>query len=124
MRRMTDQRSETPQPNRMLARAGIPRANAADRIRAIDAPQRRRILRALHNAGEARSPNELSKAGGTSLGRVNYHIKVLTECGAVALTDAQSRREAVEHFYASTVTDDKLIGKLLEDTRVGDEDDE
>jgi len=121
---MTGQRSEKPQPNRTLARAGIPRANAADRIRAIDTPQRRRILRALHKAGEARSPNELSKAGGNSLGRVNYHIKVLTGCGAVALADTQPRRGAVEHFYASTVFDDEMVGKLLEDTRVGDEGDE
>lgn len=111
-------------PDRMLARVGLPHASAAKRIRAIATPQRRRILRALHKAGEARSPNELSKAGGKSLGCVNYHIKVLTGCGAVALTDTQPRRGAVEHFYASTVIDDKLVGKLLEDTRVEDEGDE
>jgi DNA-binding transcriptional ArsR family regulator len=118
---MTDERSDTPEPNRTLARVGIPRTNAANCIRAINAPQRRQILRALHKAGEARSPNELSRAGGTSLGHVYYHVKVLTECGAIALTDTQPRRGAVEHFYASTVNDDKLVGKLLEDTRVEDE---
>jgi hypothetical protein len=60
--------------------------------------------------------------GGTSLGRVYYHVRVLTDCGAVALTDTRPRRGAVEHFYASTVSDDMLLGKLLEDTRVEDED--
>jgi DNA-binding transcriptional ArsR family regulator len=121
MRRMTDQRREAPQPNRTLEHAGIPRTNAADCIRAINTPQRRRILRALHTAGEARSLKELSKAGGASLGNVYYHVKVLTDCGAVALTDTRPRRGAVEHFYASTVIDDKLVGKLLEGTRVEDE---
>ena len=117
---MTDERSDTPEPNRTLERVKIPRTNAANCIRAINAPQRRRILRALHRAGEARSPNDLSKAGGTSLGRVYYHVKVLTDCGAVALTDTQPRRGAVEHFYASTVIHDALVIKLLEDTRAED----
>jgi DNA-binding transcriptional ArsR family regulator len=93
---------------------------ATDRIRAIGAPQRRRILRALHRAGEAQSANELSRAGDSSLGHVIYHVKVLAECGVVALTDTQPRRGAVEHFYASTVIHDELVTKLLEDTRAED----
>lgn len=115
-----DQSSKTPKPNRTLARAGAPCVKATDRIRAIGAPQRRRILRALHEAGEARSPNELTKAVHTSLGHVSYHVRVLTECGAVALTDTRPRRGAVEHFYASTVIHDALVIKLLEDTRAED----
>jgi hypothetical protein len=58
--------------------------------------------------------------GGTSLGHVTYHVKVLTECGVVALTDTRPRRGAVEHFYASTVIHDELIVKILEDTRAED----
>jgi DNA-binding transcriptional ArsR family regulator len=116
-----EQGRERPKPNRTLAQTGLPGVKATDCIRAISAPQRRRILRALHAAGEARSPNELSKAGGTSLGDVTYHVKVLTECGVVALTDTQPRRGAVEHFYASTVTDNKLVVGLLEATRKDDE---
>jgi DNA-binding transcriptional ArsR family regulator len=110
---------ERPEPNRTLARTGTP-VKATDRIRAIGAPQRRRILRALHEAGEARSPNELSKAVGSSLGHVSYHVRVLTACGVVALTDTRPRRGAVEHFYASTVIDDELVIKLLGDTRAED----
>ena len=115
------QRSERLNPDRTLTRTGLPRVKATDCIRAIDAPQRRRILRALHTAGEAQSPNELSKAIDTSLGHVTYHVKVLTECGVVALTDTQPRRGAVEHFYASTVANDELVVKLLEATREDDE---
>lgn len=115
-----DQGGEAPKPNRTLARAGTPCVKATDRIRAIGAPQRRRILRALHRAGEAQSANELSRAGDSSLGHVIYHVKVLAECGVVALTDTQPRRGAVEHFYASTVIHDELVTKLLEDTRAED----
>jgi DNA-binding transcriptional ArsR family regulator len=55
-----------------------------------------------------------------SLGHVTYHVKVLTECGVVALTDTRQKRGAVEHFYASTVIGDELVLKLLEDTRAED----
>lgn len=108
-------------PNRTLARAGAPHAKAEDCIKAISAPQRRRILRALHEAGEARSPNELSKAFGIAVGHISYHVKVLKECGALALTDTQPRRGAIEHFYASTVIDNELVVKLLKATRADDE---
>lgn len=108
------------QPNRTLARAGIPHVRAEDCIKALSAPQRRRILRALHDAGEARSPNELSRAFESSVSHVSYHVKVLKECGALALTDTLPRRGAVEHFYASTVMDNELVVKLLEATKADD----
>jgi DNA-binding transcriptional ArsR family regulator len=110
-----------PEPNRKLAPTGIPRPGAADCIKAINAPERRRILRILHNVGEARSPNELAKDFEVSVGHVSYHVKVLRDCRAIALTDTQPRRGAVEHFYASTVMDNELVVKLLEATRADDE---
>ena len=108
-------------PNRTLTQAGTPRVKATDCIKAIGAPQRRRILPALHKAGEALSPNELSNAVDGSLGHVTYHVKVLKDCGVLALTDTRQRRGAVEHFYASTVKDKRLVAKLLEATRAEDE---
>jgi DNA-binding transcriptional ArsR family regulator len=111
---------ETPRPNRAPVRTQTLRVKATDRIRAIGAPKRRQILRTLHKAGEARSPNELSRAVNTSLGHVSYHVRVLSECGLVVLTDTRPRRGAVEHFYASTVIHDELVIKLLEDTRAED----
>jgi DNA-binding transcriptional ArsR family regulator len=112
--------SKKPAPNRTLAQTGIPRVKATDCIRAMGALQRRRILRALHKANEAQSPNELSKSVTTSLGHVSYHVKVLTECGVVALTDTQPKGGVIEHFYASTVIADELVAKLLEATRAED----
>lgn len=87
----------------------------------MGAPQRRRILRILQDAGEARSPNEIAKVFGVPVGYVSYHVKVLKECGALALTDTQQKRGAVEHFYASTVMNNKLVVKALEITKVDDD---
>jgi DNA-binding transcriptional ArsR family regulator len=109
------------EPNRTLAHTGVPSARAADCIKALNAPQRRRILRILEEAGEARSPNEIAEVFGVPVGYVSYHVKVLKECSALALTDTQQKRGAVEHFYASTVMENELVVKLLEATRADDE---
>jgi DNA-binding transcriptional ArsR family regulator len=118
---MTGKSNGRREPNRTLAKTGIPRAKAEDCIKAISAPQRRRILRTLHGVGEARSPNELAEAFGLHVGHVSYHVKVLRECGVLALTDTQPARGAVEHFYASTVVDNEQVAKLLEATKANDE---
>lgn len=118
---MTGRNSGARRPNRTLAPAGVPRAQAADCIKALGAPQRRRILRILQETGEARSPNEIAKAFGVPVGCVSYHVKVLRECSALALTDTQQKRGAVEHFYASTLMDNELVVQLLEATRADDE---
>lgn len=109
------------EPNRQLARSGIPQPRAADWVKVLNAAERRRILRALHDAGEARSPNELAKGFRIPVSHVSYHVRVLKECGALALTDTGQKRGAVEHFYASTVMDNELAIKLLEATRADDE---
>ena len=78
-------------------------------------------MRLLHEVDEARSPIEVAKAFRLPVSHVSYHVKVLKECGAVALTDTRAKRGAIEHFYASTVGDNNLIVELLEDTRADDE---
>jgi DNA-binding transcriptional ArsR family regulator len=108
-------------PNRTIARGGVPHPRAADWIKALNAPQRRRILRTLHDVGEARSPNELAEGYELSVSHVSYHVKVLKEYGALALTDTAQKRGAVEHFYASTVMSNELVIELLEATRADDE---
>lgn len=108
-------------PNRTLPPdlAVIP--DARDVVKAIAAPLRRRMLRALHEADEARSPNEMAMSFALAVGHVSYHAKVLRECGVIALTDTRPRRGAIEHFYASTVTDHELVVKVLEATHAEDE---
>lgn len=120
---MTSKDSDAREPNRRLRRAGVPGASATSCIKALGAPQRRRILRTLHEVGEARSPNELAKAFGSSVGHLSYHVKVLKECGVVALTDTRQKRGAVEHFYASTVIGNEPVVQLLEATKADDDTD-
>lgn len=109
------------EPNRTLPpdRAAVP--GAGDVVKAIAAPLRRRILRMLHEADEARSPNEMAMSFALEVGHVSYHAKVLRECGLIALTDACPKRGAIEHFYASTVADHELVVKFLEATHAEDE---
>jgi DNA-binding transcriptional ArsR family regulator len=114
-------KSNGAEPNRSLDRAGVPGATTEDCITAINAPLRRRILRLLHEVNEARSPAEVSRAFRLPVSAVSYHVRVLKECGTIALTDIRPKRGSIEHFYASTVGDNRLIFELLEETRSDDE---
>jgi DNA-binding transcriptional ArsR family regulator len=86
-------------------------------LQALNHPLRRRILRTLHEAGEARSPIELSQAFDTPLSNVSYHVKVLREKGAIALTDRRPVRGTAEHFYFSVLPENRLAVQLLDSTR-------
>ena len=74
---MTGKTNDGRGPNRTLPQAGVPEAQAEDCIQALGASQRRRILRILQEAGEARSPSEIAEAFGVPVGYVSYHVKVL-----------------------------------------------
>jgi DNA-binding transcriptional ArsR family regulator len=108
-------------PNRRLRGGKPPHPSVTESVKAIGSPHRRRLLRILHVAGEARSPNEMSEALGVPVSHISYHVKVLKSCRVIALTDTQPRRGAVEHFYASTIADNPLMGSLLEATQAEDE---
>jgi DNA-binding transcriptional ArsR family regulator len=118
---MMGKREGAREPNRTLAGVAVPGVKAAGCIKALSAPRRRCILRALHEAGEAQSSAELAKAFGVPVGNISYHVDVLKEYGAVALTDTQQKRGSTEHFHASTVMSNELVVKLLEATRAEDE---
>jgi DNA-binding transcriptional ArsR family regulator len=94
----------------------------ANLIWAIAHPLRRRVLRTLVDSGEARSPMEMARSFDLPVSALAYHVKILLNLGAVELTDEQTARGAIEHFYDSTIEDDPPIETLLEETR--DEDDE
>ncbi len=72
-------------------------------VQALVHPLRREILRALHEAEEARSPRELSLALDCPLSSVSYHVGLLAESNVLVRTHA---RDSTEHYYASTVGDD------------------
>lgn len=101
---------------------GVYSGTAKDLLRALNHPLRRRILRMLHEVGEARSPVELHKDLGEPLGNTSYHLKVLRDCNAVVETDSRHVRGAVEHFYASVVANSPSICEILDSTAEEDED--
>ncbi len=73
--------------------------NLADRwfVRTLSHPVRVEILELLQER-EA-SPIEMKRAIGGTLNRVNYHLKVLVDCGCVEITRTEPVRGAVKHFY-------------------------
>lgn len=71
----------------------------ADRwfVKALSHPVRVEILELL-NEREA-SPIEMKRKLGGTLNLVNYHLKVLVDCGCVEVSRTEPVRGAVKHFY-------------------------
>lgn len=84
---------------------------------------RRRILRQLADEGAPLSPVQLSRALSMPLATIIYHSAVLRTCGALEPAGERQVRGAVEHFYETTISNDRPIEALLEETREGDEED-
>src|ERR1044072_1315121 len=71
-------------------------------LRAISHPLRHRLLGMLD--GRIASPNMLARELDLPLGRVGYHIRVLSDLGAIELVRTEPRRGALEHFYQAVTT--------------------
>jgi DNA-binding transcriptional ArsR family regulator len=71
-------------------------------LRAISHPLRHRLLGMLD--GRVASPNQLARELGLPLGRVSYHIRLLSDLGAIELVRTEPRRGALEHFYRAVTT--------------------
>jgi DNA-binding transcriptional ArsR family regulator len=93
----------------------------ANRIKAIDHPLRRRILRILTEEDKPLSPNEVRRRLNLPLGAVSYQTRVLRKLGAVKLAASRQVRGAVERFHVSMIADDQPIVTLLAETRAFDE---
>jgi DNA-binding transcriptional ArsR family regulator len=106
---------EKAKPTRQLARSPEP-PSYPTLLQALNHPLRRQILLALHEAGEARSPRELSQVVRDPLSNVSYHVRVLRAKGVVALTDSRQVRGSSEHFYASVLPEGGIAVRLLEST--------
>lgn len=66
---------------------------------ALRHPLRREILRLMSDGREI-SPKELAEELGETLASVAYHVRVLTECGALKPTRKRKVRGATQHFYS------------------------
>ena len=71
-------------------------------LRAISHPLRHRLLGMLD--GRIASPNMLARELDLPLGRVSYHIRLLSDLGAIELVRTEPRRGALEHFYQAVTT--------------------
>lgn len=89
-------------------------------IQALNHPLRRKLLRALHGADDARSPVQLSKMTGEDISSIDYHIKILVSLGAAVKTGDRQVRGARENFFLSKVSDHKQMVTILADTERDD----
>lgn len=72
-------------------------------------PLRKRLLRFYVEAEGTLSPKELTLlADDPKISNVGYHVRVLSEKGAVELAKTVPRRGAVEHFYEATSLIDEV----------------
>ena len=110
------------EPRRRLKRPPRRVPTSAQLVSVLAHPLRRRILRALHNAGEARSSRELALALDAVLSNVSYHVRVLRDARALVLTDSRPVRGSMETFYASAVEGDRWLPLFLDATRRQDGD--
>jgi DNA-binding transcriptional ArsR family regulator len=69
---------------------------------ALRHPLRRQILRAMVE-NDPISPRQISDELKEPLSNVSYHVRVLADCGAVALVDTTPVRGSMQHFYSPTI---------------------
>lgn len=79
------------------------RAELESILTAVGNPLRRRILRAVVKRGarDRTSPRELAERLVLPLSNVSYHVRVLSDCGAVQLVESVPTRGSLEHFYSA-----------------------
>jgi DNA-binding transcriptional ArsR family regulator len=81
-------------------------------------PLRRELLKLYVEAGEVRSPKELTLSTNRHISNVGYHVRVLAEKGAIELITVEPRRGSIEHFYkATSLIDEVPWGELPSDSR-------
>ena len=93
----------------------------AQLIRTLDHELRRTILRMLDESEEPTSPVRIARLMHKPLSSISYHVKVLSQLGAVAEVDQGQVRGALEHFYLPTIEGNGPILSLLDETREADE---
>jgi DNA-binding transcriptional ArsR family regulator len=78
------------------------RSDDNDLLVALRHPLRREILREMATE-ESISPREIASSLRQPLSNVSYHVRVLADCGAIALVDTKPVRGSMQHFYRAAV---------------------
>ena len=89
-------------------------------IAALDHPVRREILRLLGQQDTPISPVEMTESIDLKLSRLAYHARVLAKRRVTRLTHTRSVRGSTQHFYVSTVANNKLVDVILKGTEKDD----
>jgi DNA-binding transcriptional ArsR family regulator len=89
-------------------------------IHALNHPARRQILRQLGEGKVEKSPSEMAEGATFSLSGLSFHARVLSELQVTRCTRTQQVRGALEHFYASNVSDNELVEAILLETEGDD----
>ena len=89
-------------------------------IHALDNPVRRQILRMFTKRKPEWSPVDLAKAFRINLSHLSYHARALSELGVTVETRTEQVRGSKQHFYTSNVADNKLVRKILAETKADD----
>ncbi len=72
-------------------------------------PLRKLLLKLYVEAEGTLSPKELTLlANDPNIANVGYHVRFLSEHGAVELVETKPRRGSVEHFYEATSLVDEV----------------
>jgi len=82
-----------------------------DLLVALRHPLRRQILRAMIKK-EPISPRQISDGLREPLSNVSYHVRVLADCGTVALVDTTPVRGSMQHFYSPTIDEPWALAVL------------
>jgi DNA-binding transcriptional ArsR family regulator len=78
---------------------------------ALQHPTRRRILREMPSEGSI-SPRKISGLLDEPLSNISYHVRVLSECGAIKLTTTKPVRGSMQHFYTTAIEAEWARGAL------------
>jgi DNA-binding transcriptional ArsR family regulator len=84
-------------------------------ITALAHPIRANVVFALADSDQPRSPVELARQLGGTIGNIGHHVRVLRDLGAVRLVHTRQRRGAIEHFYR--LTDDTALRATIDALR-------
>lgn len=78
---------------------------------ALRHPLGREILRTMLGRRKI-SPREVADVLSDPLSNVNYHVRVLVECGVTELVDEAPVRGSVQHFYRANIDEPWALAAL------------
>jgi DNA-binding transcriptional ArsR family regulator len=90
-------------------------------IKALNHPVRREALRLLHETSEGRSAVQLTQFIDVAGTKVSYHLKVLSNLGAITRAGERTVRGVLEKFFVSAVADHRQVISILTDTESDDD---